>query len=592
MNSQRHREKNRITLYLPVRLRAPALCLHVTTLCLCVAILCFCVSALSLSFPGQAFCADYPEAEDHAKADNGVKTSDKAETDDHAKANNEVKTSDKAKSEDHAKADDGVKTSDKAKAEDHAEANNEVKTSDKAEAEDHAKADNGVKTSDKAKSEDHAKANNEVKTSDNAKAEDCAKAKEWYQKGMSFSDDSIEEMTCHQKAIELCPEYTQAHERLGNIYRDRQQWDLAVKELRLACETGNSSDPHTSLGEIYRMQGQYGLAIQEFQIALDIRANDKRAQANLEYIYRLSGRDDAGDEEHSLVPSPIFSREPGFTLPMGRTLVDLQFQSSQIRREWISPVERPVNIWKLIAGIRYGLTDNFMVGVIPKMLWKEADVKVWGSSGETESKPSAYGLGDTIILLKQCIWSRKQTSWSASLNINVPTGDENTNPPLGSGKYEFMPGMAFSTSLRDLGYLHANLSYFFTRRRDNGLDPGDEFSYNLALCRPVHLIGDPYFLSIPVTCLVGVVELNGVYIGKSRGYKMVRGFEVPEPQTGSHSQVKTTYAAGNTLCWSPGVQFIFYGNMKLQIGIQVPILVPDDPWINKPAYQIGVSRFF
>jgi len=434
---------------------------------------------------------------------------------------------------------------------------------------------------------------------DYAKANDCAKAKEWYQQGISFSDDSFEEMTCYQKAVELCPEYAEAHERLGNIFKARQQWDMAVKELQLAGEMSNGSDPHTSLGEIYRMQGQYDLAIQEFQIALDIRPLDKRAQSNLEYIYRMSGRDEEEEEEHSLIPSPIFSREPGFTLPMGKTLFDLQLQYSQIKREWIAPVERSVNVWKLITGIRYGLTNSFMVGVIPKMLWKNANVHLWEGSVEQKYQSSVYGLGDTIILLKQCLWSRKQTSWAASLNINIPTGDENRIPPLGSGKYEFMPGLAFSTSLRNIGYLHANLHYFFTRQRDETLDPGyrldpgDEFSYNIALCRPVPLIGAPYFLSVPVTGLVGVVELNGVYIGKSRGYEKIRGGEASTgPGTGSTSLRKTTYPGGNTLCWSPGVQLLFYGNMKLELGIQVPILIPDDPWITKPVYQIGVTRFF
>ena len=443
---------------------------------------------------------------------------------------------------------------------------------------------------------DHEKANNQVK------ANGCAKAEKWYQQGIALSDDSPEEMDCYRKAIELCPQYWQAHERLGDIYKARRQYDLAITEFRLAAEAGSSSDPHTSLGEIYRMQGRYDLAVQEFQTALDIRAEDKRAQSNLEYIYRMSEREDDEEQEHALVPSPIFSREPGFTIPQGVSLVDLHLQSSQIRREWIAPVERSVNIGKLITGIRYGVTDNFMVGLIPKMLWKKAYIHVMQNTTEQEYQPSVYGLGDTILMLKQSFWSCRQSSWAASLDINLPTGDEQKTTlyagnyysiPLGSGKYEFMPGLAFSSSLRNIGYFHASLYYFFTRQRDDGIDPGDEFSYNVALCRPVPLIGNPYFLSMPVTALVGLVELNGVYRGKSKGYRKLRGYETAAGQGEENvSQVKISYPGGNTLFWSPGVQVLFCTNAKLELAIQVPLLTPDDPWITKPVYQIGVTKFF
>ncbi|MEW5801579.1 MAG: transporter [bacterium] len=426
---------------------------------------------------------------------------------------------------------------------------------------------------------------------------DCTKADEWYQKGLSLSDNSSEEMSCYQKAIELCPEdAANAHERLGNIYKARRQWNMAIKELLLACEKSGGSSPHTSLGEVYRMQGEYELAIREFQTALDIDAGDKAAQASLEYIYRMVGRDDAKEQELALVPAPIFGGEPGLALPKGWTLINLQLQSSQIRREWVSPVERSVNIWKFITGIRYGLTNDFMVGIIPKILWKKAYIHLWEGDREQEYEPSAYGLGDTILLLKYCFWYRKKTSWSASLNINVPTGDENKTVlyggrsfsiPLGSGKYEFMPGIAFSTSFQNFGHLHANLRYFFTQERDDGLDPGDEISYNFAFGKYFPLIGEPYFLSMPVTGLVLQMELNGVYLGESTGYEAR-----DEQLTGEPSQVKTTYHGGHTLSWSPGVQLIFSGNTKLEIGVQIPFWLPPDPWITEPVYQIGVSRLF
>ncbi|MEW6381530.1 MAG: transporter [bacterium] len=419
-----------------------------------------------------------------------------------------------------------------------------------------------------------------------ASGADCTKAGEWYQKGLALSDNSAQEIACYQKAVELCPEHAPSHERLGNIYKARRQWDMAVRELQLACEGSDSSDPHTSLGEIYRMQGEYELAIREFHTALDIREEDKRAQANLEYIQRMMGRDDAGGEERSMVPVPIFSREPGLTLSQGITSVSLTLGSMTIRREWISPQERPVDVWRLALGIRYGLTDDLTLGIIPKMFWKKAYIRTW----EGESQPSVHGLGDTVVLLKYCLWSRRHTSFAASLATSVPTGDEHKTAwygwtsytiPLGSGRYEFMPGLAFSTSFRDLGYLHTNVSYFFPRQRENGLDPGDELSYNLALCRPIPLIGEPYFFSLPVTSLVGQIELNGVYRGEGRGPKIVDGQES-----------RVTFSGGNMLSWSPGIQFLFQGNMMFEAGVQIPLFVPDNPWCTEPVYQIGWTRSF
>ena len=425
-------------------------------------------------------------------------------------------------------------------------------------------------------------------------ADDCAKAREWYERGVALSNSSSEEIACYQRAIELCPQdAARAHERLGMIYKARGELDLAIEELQQACKGGASSEPHTNLGEVYRMQGEYELAIHEFQTALDIREDDRRAQANLEYLYRRMGRDDfPEDEKYSMIAVPMFGREPGFSLSQGITSVDLNLESMTVRREWIAPMERPVDIWRLTCGIRSGLTNDLMVGVIPKLLWKKVYIRdLWGH----ESQPAVYGLGDTMVLLKYCLWHFRQTAWSISLGLSLPTGDEHKTSwygtqqysiPLGSGRYEFMPGVAFSTSLRHVGYLHANAHYFLARRRESGLDPGDELSYNLALCHPISLIGEPYFFSLPVKGLVGEIELNGSWRGQGEGPKAQFGPEY----YGTSS--KATFAGGNMLSWACGLQLLGYGNMKIEIGVQVPALVPDHPWSKRPVYRIGWTRFF
>lgn len=423
-----------------------------------------------------------------------------------------------------------------------------------------------------------------------AASTECSEAKTWYHKGLALSNNSLEEIACYQKALELCPGYAQVHIQLGNVYKARQEWNSAIEELQLACTQNDLAEPHTSLGEIYRLQGQYDLAVQEFQTALDITPEDKRALSSLEYIYRMSGRyDDEGDNP-SLVPSLIFGREPGFTLPSGGTILDWQVQSLQ-RKQYENQGEQTINIWKLLIGIRYGLTNNLTLGIIPKLFWKKAYIlRPVGSAGEQqEYQPSVYGLGDTMILVKYCLWYRKKASLAAALNISFPTGDEKKTAryagidfpiSLGSGKYEFMPSLAFSNGLGNLGYLHANFHYFFHRTSEPRYkDPGDEIGYNMGFCHPISLLGTSYLFSMPITGLVAQIELNGLYTAKARMNENEEESDVIKP-------------GGNTLFLSPGVKLVFYPDLQLEAGVQFPISIPqEEPWIKEPIFHIGFTKY-
>ena len=212
-------------------------------------------------------------------------------------------------------------------------------------------------------------------------AHDCSLAKKWYHKGIALSNASQEEIDCYKKAKELCPKFLEPSLQLGHIYRAKKQWDLAIKEFKYAASKTSLSTPHTNLGEIYRLLGKYEQGIQEFQIALDLNPEDKQALSNLEFIYKTSGRYNNEAYSPMLVPSLIFDRDPGFTLPQGITLVDVNLQSLQLQRDDTyanedgSERERTVNIWKLTAGIRYGVTNNFTLGLLPKFFWKKAYIK-------------------------------------------------------------------------------------------------------------------------------------------------------------------------------------------------------------------------
>lgn len=423
-----------------------------------------------------------------------------------------------------------------------------------------------------------------------ALATDCSEAQKWYQQGVSLSDQSPKEADCYQKALQLCPELAKAHERLGQIYKAQQKWDLAIREFQSASSKFASSSVHTHLGEIYRIRGQYEQAIAEFETALRLNPEDKQAFTHLEYIYRLTGQYDEEDENPELTPIPIFAREPGFTLPQGRTLIDFNLESFQLERDLSTGQERVVNVWKTACGIRYGLTDEVTFGIIPRFFWKKAYISKWENDQEQEYFPTTYGLGDTTMLLKCALWQRKHTSLAAALHLSVPTGDENKTAsyggqtfaiPLGSGKYEFSTSLSLSTKPLPLIYLQSTAHYFFTRTKDNSLDPGDELRYNLSLSRPISFLGTPYLFATPLSGLIVHLELNGVYTGATSG-----------TLSGSPQEVSFHQPAGHTLFLSPGLQFLFPLHLTFECGMQYPVLLPDQPWIEEPIFHLGLTKAY
>ena len=92
------------------------------------------------------------------------------------------------------------------------------------------------------------------------RADDCEEGRKWYQEGLALSDDSEREASYYQKAVELCPGYFEAHNKLGEVYKGWGEYELALEEFRQAGRNPSFAEPHHNRGEIYRMQGRYDLA--------------------------------------------------------------------------------------------------------------------------------------------------------------------------------------------------------------------------------------------------------------------------------------------------------------------------------------------
>ncbi len=466
-----------------------------------------------------------------------------------------------------------------------------------------------------------------------ALADRCDRAWNWYQEGLGLSDDSTREVFCYQRAIELCPELVEAYIRLGEVYRNQGREQQALEVLRQGRIRSLTSDdfmrrpgsgrlfiqPLVVSGEIYRRQGRYDQAAAEFSRALGVDPDALFAQNQLQYIYKRQ------DRYASILPprirmmtTAIFARIPGMTLPKGGLLVDAQY------RTWIqtapafeyqladtvpflpmdvpeldlpqeipfnfAPLQRKsqVNLW--IAGIRYGLTNDLTIGLMPKFFFRESEVRL--EAWDTVATPEVSGLGDTVFMLKYRLYGQRRNHLSIYHLLSIPTGDEDASGtdkgifrwiPLGSGSFDFTPGISFSSG-QDPYTIQGNLQYRIT----DGVEVGDELDANLALIWPLG------------KAVNSLLELNYRWRGEARKKQRIILMKArPEfigpsfdPVAAGAVEVDTwfTEQGGSTLFVSPGMQFSLAEGLKLEVGVKIPVIKEDDGWQEGVILHLGLTR--
>ena len=237
----------------------------------------------------------------------------------------------------------------------------------------------------------------------------CDEARKWYNEGLNLSDDSVQEAAYYQRAIELCPDFAAAHNRLGEVYKSRGEYESALKEFNQAKkwsllnepgmdQRGNRSllvDQFINQGEIYRMQGRYDLAAENFKRALRINPDSRVAMNQLQYVNKMSGKYD-----NIILPflqrisSPIFTRTPGMALPKGVFSFGFLFrywqQEADLTEDMfigeipdlvqqVLPLERRTDVLQVVLDLRYGLTDNFTIGLYPRWstIWASTSYTPW-----------------------------------------------------------------------------------------------------------------------------------------------------------------------------------------------------------------------
>jgi hypothetical protein len=436
-----------------------------------------------------------------------------------------------------------------------------------------------------------------------ARADDCVEARKWYHEGLSLSDDSEREASYYRQAISLCPDLFEAHNKLGEVYKNRGEYELAIQAFQQASRSSSFAEPHKSLGEIYRMQGRYDLAAEEFTQAIKMRPDFREAQNQLKYVQkRLGLYDDVIEAPPGLIPTSIFTRLPGMTLPRGSFAVDFQYkywnQEGDLDIEaaaLLSTGSRDVDVHLLTWGVRYGLTNNVTIGVIPKYFWRTSNVSI--PFVGIDAEPRVSGLGDTVFLTKYRLWGRRRAHLAAFHLLSIPTGDEDAEGedegivrriPLGSGSYNFSPGLAL-TAVMDPMTFHANIWYMITTE-SQVREGGDEFHCDLALVLP------------QFHRFISIVELNYRWQDSAQRLAVFQSQLLRPPTIGRPAgpspggpvigETTLTEEGGHTLFLSPGVQVFLNKDFKAELGFQFPIIRPDDGFVEEFVVHVGLVKYF
>ncbi len=465
---------------------------------------------------------------------------------------------------------------------------------------------------------------------------DCDRAREWYDEGLRLSDDSDREASCYLKAIDLCPEFVAARNRLGELYKNRGHYELSIEQFERARIEALASnifssrsrskelflESSISLGEIYKIQGNYQRAAEEFAKALQIDPGSAAAQNHLQYVYKRQHRyDNALSPYNRLLVNGIFTRRPGLTLPENSFSADLRYrfwqQSSPLDRNrfgddritmGLAPEEREADIHLIVLSLRYGLTNNLTLGLIPKYFSRSISMQL-DTDPEVE-RPTVNGFGDTGLLLKYHLWGRRNRHLSAYTLLNIPTGrlvevvgknpvirtipDRQGRPmtrtfefrrtvPLGSRSWDITPGLAFTLGV-DPFVFHADMQYRFTNHRVMG----DEFLFD---CGAVYRIN---------RAVNAVFEMNYRWTDDVRRRRQVIGYlfrpDVIGPRrTAAGPQiidVEYTEYGGHSLFVSPGVQFTLSRKIRLDLGVQIPLIKPSSGWSSGVVWQCGLTYTF
>jgi tetratricopeptide (TPR) repeat protein len=115
----------------------------------------------------------------------------------------------------------------------------------------------------------------------------------YFNLGMLFSRQNVPDKAIDhfRHAIELRPDYAEAHNNLGNVLAMRGRFDEAVTEYEQAIQINpDYADAHNDLADALAAKGRLSEAIQHYQTAIRIKPDYCGAYYNLGALFGLQGR--------------------------------------------------------------------------------------------------------------------------------------------------------------------------------------------------------------------------------------------------------------------------------------------------------------
>ncbi len=215
--------------------------------------------------------------------------------------------------------------------------------------------------------------------------------------------------------------------------------------------------------------------------------------------------------------------------------------------EITDPMDRRVTVFVAPVAVPYNLfNDKFQLGIIVPFM----NIDINKNSGDVSSS----GIGDLRLFAKYLVYQydrkNKTIRVASKAGIKVPTGDDNTQPPLGTGSTDY-----FFTTVA--GWIEGRVGvylegiYNLNTSRD-AVDFGNSVSYNLAFgYRLLPAVYETY----PSPQLNGFLEINGTTTTKS-----------------TINRQKVNDSGGTTVFLSPGLQFVGGRRWLIAASVQIPIV--------------------
>jgi tetratricopeptide (TPR) repeat protein len=104
----------------------------------------------------------------------------------------------------------------------------------------------------------------------------------------------------YNKALEINPNYAEAHHGLGRAYEEKREFDSAIAEYNKVLEINpNSADIYLNRGNVYEKKGDFDAAIAEYNKVLEINPNHTNAYYGLGDVYEKKGDFDRAIQDFS-----------------------------------------------------------------------------------------------------------------------------------------------------------------------------------------------------------------------------------------------------------------------------------------------------